>query len=151
MDIVTFPCEYLVFSSGYDERLIDPDKVNDLTEFCAEHGVIPLFIYDFNYKTRAVNIRTFPINNGVIDLRIIPNQMEMAVNRSIAETLSRNNIADDGAIVFQVGNFENASNVFLNMGNLDYCNISHIMNIKFLRNQQGRINIVYVDVDAESG
>lgn len=45
-DVLTFPCEYLVISSGYTDRLVDGEKHEELSKFCAVNGVIPLYVLD---------------------------------------------------------------------------------------------------------
>lgn len=45
-DKATFQCEYLAFSSNYEDRLLTKRKINDLADFVSEKQVIPLFVLD---------------------------------------------------------------------------------------------------------
>lgn len=85
-DIITFPCEYLVFSAGYEDRLAT--KLPEVTDFCIENGTISLFIKN-NQSIRPLVIN----NNGVFDLTRTPSQ------RFIDQTLIRNELGNEPYII----------------------------------------------------
>jgi hypothetical protein len=147
-DIVTFPCEYLVIDTGYTGRLLSPDKIIDFNTFCSEKGVIPLFVYDTVHGTGELQIIT--VRNGTINENAVPTDQERQLCQDLLNRLNRNNLGD-GIIVFRVGSFSNATETFLNIGDLDYCYMGSMDGMKFLRNQQGIIDMAYVSFDCESG
>lgn len=149
-NIVTFPCEYLVFSSGYDERLIEPEHIPAFQQFCSSIGVIPVGVYQDHYNGHP-NINIIPVRNGQIALNEIPTEEEQRIATNLNQIITQSNLARRGCIIFRVGSFENATKVFLSMKNLDYCGMYDLMDIKFLSNDKGMIDIVFVSVDAESG
>jgi hypothetical protein len=146
-DIVSFQCEYLMFSSGYEISLLD--KIDNLNAFCREKGVIPLAIVNSIFSGAQPII--IPVRNGVINLDVQPTIYETERVNNVVSRLNRNNLGKSDGILFQVGYFKNATDVFLDMKSLDYCNMYDIVNMKFLRNEQGNIDLVYVHVDAEAG
>ena len=144
-DIVTFPCEYLVVESGYTARLLERTK--ELEEFCSKNGVIPLFIKDPAWE----NGRTTPfvINDGIIHPQAEPTSDAVATCDAIVEKLTANGLRTGDIIVFRVGNFSNATNVLITIQGLNYCSMYNIDDVKFLRNDEGAINITYVSVDSD--
>ena len=140
-DIVTFPCEYLSISSGYEDRLLN--KLDEVGGFCSEHGVIPLFISDY------INMNPVVIVNGTIDPNGTPDQSQLDICETINKKLTDNQL-NGPQIVFRVGNFSNAISVFTDIKSLNYCAMYELQNIIFVRNGD-TINIAVVSIDAESG
>lgn len=149
-NIVTFPCEYLAFSSGYDYRLLEPHNIKAFEDFCAEKGVIPTGIFQANYGTDPY-ISSIPVRDGRIVLDTIPTQEEQTKASELTRQLIQSKLANRGCIIFRVGSFDNATKVFLSMKELEYCGMYDLMDIKFSSNEQGMIDVVFVSVDAESG
>lgn len=155
-DKVTFPCEYLVVESGYTSRLLTPNHLEEAADeanfdtFCANHGVIPLYVRDSIWGDTP-EIVPIVIENGHINRNATPSEALRTLCESIDARLRDNGLSNDGVVVFRVGDFANASKVFLNMKSLEYCGMYDITNIEVLRNPQGAIDLVYVDIDAESG
>jgi hypothetical protein len=145
-DAVTFPCEYLFFTSGYEDRLLEEDKVEELSQFCAARGIIPIALS----LTRG-RMRVIPVRNGRIDMTVNPTDEETTSAFIVVTRIEGNGLALMGGIIFRVGNFENASKTFLSMSELNYCYIFGIDSIKFLANTERAIEIVVVKADAESG
>ncbi|CAH6419104.1 Hypothetical protein HVR_LOCUS298 [uncultured virus] len=146
--VTTFPCEYLVVNSGYTSRLLEDERRRNLSDFCARRGVIPLYIYDNiwgNGQINPITVRDGAIVRGVPTPPDVYTQYEAIQNR-----LLTNNLEVSGIIVFRVGNFQNATKVFTGIDGLDYCNMYGINDIKFLQND-GRIDLAYVSIEAESG
>ena len=153
-DKVTFPCEYLIFRSGYDERLIEPEYIQSLNEFCTKHGVIPIGVVN-PYYGRDPSVQTplqiIPVRDGMIDLNAPITDEEQMLLTSLFERFRQIDVFRRNCIIFRVGNFQNATKVFLSMKDLDYCAMYDIVSIEFLANDRGTIDTVFVSVDAESG
>lgn len=76
----------------------------------------------------------------------------MGICLEIQQRLNNNKLDGMGIIVFRVGNFSNATKVFTNIKELEYCNMFDIHDMKFLQNPANHIiDICYVSIDAESG
>jgi hypothetical protein len=147
-DTVTFPCEYLVFSSGYESLLIENNKrMETLNDFCKNAEVIPLFIYESS--RRHIVITPTPIHNGTIKLYGPVTDDETMRNTDISNMIRRTRLECWSAIIFQVGNIEKAEKVFQNMNKLNYCEIYEIN--KPIFHNSNNISIVYVKAEAEAG
>ena len=146
-DIVTFPCNYLVLQTGYTHRLLD--MIPALTEFCAKFGVVPLCIQDS--IDNDPDIIPFVINDGKIILDTEPPEELIATCNDIITRLQSNNCRKNGIVIFRVGNFANAADVFTHIQDLNYCVLFGVASMKFLQNNEGAIDIAYVQIHAESG
>jgi len=77
---------------------------------------------------------------------------EKQLCQQLFNRITANNLSCDVILAFKVGNFEVATNVFLNIvSDLDYCYNGSMDNMKFLRGTNGNIDMVYVSFDCESG
>lgn len=89
------------------------------------------------------------IQNNENSIPYTGSPQDIEFNIQLITRLTRNNF--DGGIVFRVGTFAKASEVFLNMKSLNYCNMSDITDIKLMSNNVGAIDFTLVTVDAEAG
>lgn len=148
-EVVTFPCEYLTFSTGYENELLKEEFMTRFSNFCAQRAVIPIAIYDIVYTLPERPVITIlPIRNGRITITADITEYEDQLANELGERLFRNNLARAGGVILRVGNFENASKVFLDMDVLEYCVIDSLGAIKFLHNAQGAIDLVCIEANA---
>ena len=149
--IVTFPCEYLVVSSGYTGRLTGDDKIRELDAFCKRKSVTPLFVFDRVHGTGSIQAFYTDEDDEFLEEAVSPSAEEHELYTSICTRLTDSGIHYYGIIVFRVETFDKAKQTFLSMLDLDYCEMRGVDDIEFLANQQGQIDLVYVSIDAESG
>ena len=144
-DIVTVPCKYLVVSTGFTRRLLTPELGKLLVQFSRNRGVIPIMIYDSEYASNFVSLC---IENDTIDLST--DSTQNGICYLIVDKLGRNELNYDGIIVFKLDNFDQATRVFLELGQLQYCHVDCITGITFLKNYAGSIDFCYISIDATS-
>ena len=145
-DIVTFPCEYLMFSTGYEHRLMMPIITSRFEALCAEIEVIPLAIYQPTIDNPIPTVIT--VRNGHIVIDEEPTEEETTIASNISGRLWDNNLHHIG-VILRVANFENATKIVTRMHTLKYCRIEDLRDIKFLRNEYGVIDIAYFDYNAD--
>lgn len=139
-DVVTFPCKYLVFHSGYEYNLTTQEFIEEFKNFCYDLHVVPLYYYN---KINSESIKQ--IQHAIIQI----NKELTFEDTSVLDRLVINKIPK--SMIIKTDTFNRASNTFLKMDSLNYCAMGKIKEIKFISNREGLIDIVYVDVDAEAG
>lgn len=133
-------CKYLIFTSGYECRLLDDTrdygKYSNFDEFCLEENVMPLAIcslkgtFFFNHEDRC-------------NISIVQKLLQRIAKAEF-------NIEYTEHIIFGVTDCDHALKVALKMKDLDYWgNTSTIQNIKFINNEKGVIDTCYVSVDVD--
>lgn len=151
-DIVTFPCEYLAYSTGYEDRLLDGRYVEEFSSFCIEHGVTLITIYDPWRLRRYQTNDTTAVFTKVIATTLIEEfvtHLDRTANELIAR-LERNQLQRP-CVILRVGTFDKATEIFLKIRSIDYCTTYGIDSIKLLKNEQNIIDLAYVEINAESG
>lgn len=146
-DITTFPCKYLVFSTGYEERILD----------ALEHGQeigIPAGITALGYMNEFSH-QVIPFITVDETLKINTEQTEKSEEEVylLIELLHRirdNNLAKTG-VALQIGTFDKVMDTISAFKDMDYCAMYGLPTIKFLKNEEGVIDLAFVTMDAESG
>jgi hypothetical protein len=123
------PIKYLVVCTGYTERLLEDEFDEKLFDFSEKYNVTPFFIIGPEYFDT-------------------PNAEDVQIATSI---ITRLNNEWRSFVVFKVDSLATATKTSLNIKSLDYCSMYDIKDIKFLKNECGDIDIMYVKYDSESG
>ena len=145
-DIVTFPCEYMVLSSGYEDRLIDQDHIGALEQITIPREMTPLGII----STEVGNFRPLLIRNGAIDLYARATTEEAVTVYVLLQRLGRNKLLRTG-IILRIGTFKNVMDIIPKFKDINYCTMYGTPDIKFLKNEKNIIDLAFVTMDAELG
>lgn len=139
----TFPCQYLAFSSRYEDRMIDEYK-SELERFCDKHSVTPLFIYHDDQVTAT----PFRDSKVYLDDELSSECAEQIAD--LSDRLSQDSVYS--AIVFKVDDFQKAMEVaYAIEHDINYCCIYGHEGMHLLKNAKGVIDTVVFEVASESG
>ena len=149
VDIVTFPCEYMVFTSGHEERLFNFQR--EFEQVTIPQGIVPLGLINWSpYGAKFSSATLLSVRNGTIDWYGVSTEEERITWCLIVTRLKTNKLHRD-CIILRTGTFSNVMNIIRSFKDINYYPMYGLPEITFLRNEENVIDLAFVTMNAESG
>lgn len=150
-DIIDPSCEYLFFSSGYEEILLNPYFHKKLAGISLQKGIIPLGVITLSFLGNF-SVKALPIRNEVIDIYASPIDEEKIILDDLYSRLKNNKLLRIG-IIFKIRGFQDAMTIATGLKSIGCYSRCNISDIQFLHNEKEPVDkffLVYVTANAES-
>lgn len=140
------PCNGLIFSSGYEGRLLNLEFIGQLEQLCIQKKVTPIAIMQPSIpKMTSLHIvdNVITIGNDNMTLHDMIMFHALYIKLLHADLLSRE------CILFQVETSKNVTDIIFTLKDIGYCKMHDIPQIKFHQDEKGTIDLVYITIETE--
>lgn len=138
--------KYLVFSSGYEGRLLNPEFADQLKQFCTQKEITPIAIMQPNAR-KITSLH-------IIDDNVITGSDDMTVDegiefRKLFDTLKYHNLLSRECIIFRVESFNTITDIIARFKNIKHCEMHDEPVIDSFFDKNGAIDLIYVTIEVE--